>query len=595
MPVMVEVTDVTFSESEYQVAVGKNISVSSNLAPADASVKKVDYTLENPSLAVISREEGDTVKTSAVITGQHVGITTLRADATDCSDKRGETTLVVLPAKVDGVITASQTNRIDLAWEEQEGVDGYYVYRKAGQADYEKIADVTDLNAGTGYIDEEVQEDNSYTYQIEAYFVKDGQTYVGERSNEVTVKAANEPFDSTIIIAGYQGEYDGESHEAVTVNGLKKKLDQVYYSIDQNNWTKEVPSVKNVADSKTIYVKVCREGIEEPLCRSVLAVVSQTALEREQFSLKQSLYAYTEESVKPVVLSGIYVIEDDYTVAYPDEEKTGAGKRQVVIYGTGNYKGNFSLTYEVAEAEQNVPGNGEGDETQNVTGNNEQGKEQGENKNGNHLEIGKTFESNNLRCEITSAETVKVIGVVDKKKTSATVPAQVRYNGLTYNVTAIGDKAFYGCKKLKSVTIESRIETIGKSAFASCSALRKVTFKGTAVTVIGTSCFKDCKKLTTINLQKLTALTAISDNCFSGCKELKKITIPSGVKTIGKKAFYGSSKLKTVTFKSTKIKKVGSKAFCKIKKGATIKLQKKNKKSIKKLLNKKYDKTTKVK
>lgn len=595
MPVMVDVTDVTFSESKYQVAVGKNLSVSVNLAPADASVKKVDYTLENPSLAVISREEGDTVKASAVITGQHVGITTLRADATDCSDKRGETTLVVLPAKVDGVITASQTNRIDLAWEEQEGVDGYYVYRKAGQADYEKIADVTDLNAGTGYIDEEVQEDNSYTYQIEAYFVKDGQTYVGERSNEVTVKAANEPFDSTIIIAGYQGEYDGESHEAVTVNGLKKKLDQVYYSIDQNNWTKEVPSVKNVADSKTIYVKVCREGIEEPLCRSVLAVVSQTALEREQFSLKQSLYAYTEESVKPVVLSGIYVIEDDYTVAYPDEEKTGAGKRQVVIYGTGNYKGNFSLTYEVAEAEQNVPGNGEGDETQNVTGNNEQGKEQGENKNGNHSEIGKTFESNNLRCEITSAETVKVIGVVDKKKTSATVPAQVRYNGLTYNVTAIGDKAFYGCKKLKSVTIESRIETIGKSAFASCSALRKVTFKGTVVTVIGTSCFKDCKKLTTINLQKLTALTAISDNCFYGCKELKKITIPSGVKTIGKKAFYGSSKLKTVTFKSTKIKKVGSKAFCKIKKGATIKLQKKNKKSIKKLLNKKYDKTTKVK
>ena len=190
---------------------------------------------------------------------------------------------------------------------------------------------------------------------------------------------------------------------------------------------------------------------------------------------------------------------------------------------------------------------------------------------------------------------MKVIGVVDKNKTSATVPAQVRYNGLTYNVTAIGDKAFYGCKKLKSVTIGNHIETIGKSAFASCSVLRKVTFKGTAVTIIGTGCFKDCKKLTAINLQKLTALTAISDNCFSGCKELKKITIPSGVKTIGKKAFYGSSKLKTVTFKSTKIKKVGSKAFCKIKKGATIKLQKKNKTSIKKLLNKKYDKTTRIK
>lgn len=570
MPVMVDVTDVTFSESEYQVAVGKNISVSANVAPYDASVKKVDYSLEDRSLATIEREEEDTLKARALITGKCAGITTLRADATDYSDKRGVATLVVLPAKVENVLIASQVNGINLSWEEQDGEVGYYIYRKTAEETYQKIADVKDVAV---YTDQTVHEGNRYTYQIEAYFAKDSKIYVGERSEEITAVAENEPFGNTIITEGYQGEYDGESHEAVSIKGVKNGIDDVYYSLDQNNWTKEVPSVKNVADSKTVYIKVCRRGIDEPLIRSVLAVVSKATLDSTQFSLKQSLYAYTEKPVIPIVLSGIYVIEDDYTVAYPDAEKTGAGKRQVLIYGEGNYKGNFSLDYVVAEAEVNI------DE--------EAGEDTG-NKQSVNSEIGKIYENGNLRYEITAEASAKVSAIVDKKKTSVAVPAQVTLNGVTYNVTAIGDKAFYGCKKLKSATIGANVETIGKSAFASCSVLKKVTFKGNAVTDIAASCFKNCKKLTTINLQKLTALTTISDSCFSGCKELKKITIPAKVETIGKKAFYGSSKLKTVTIKAQNLTKVGKSAFKKCASGIKFKMKNSVKKKYTKLLKGKY-------
>ena len=65
-----------------------------------------------------------------------------------------------------------------------------------------------------------------------------------------------------------------------------------------------------------------------------------------------------------------------------------------------------------------------------------------------------------------------------------------------------------------------------------------------------------------------------------------KITIPSKVKKIGKQAFYGCKKLKTITIETVKLtgKNVGSKAFKGIDSKATIKVPKKKLTSYKKLL-----------
>lgn len=100
----------------------------------------------------------------------------------------------------------------------------------------------------------------------------------------------------------------------------------------------------------------------------------------------------------------------------------------------------------------------------------------------------------------------------------------------------------------------------------------------------------------TITVDGITyQVTEIGANAFKGCKKLKKVTIPANVTKIGKKAFYKCKALKTVTIKSKKLSSVGSAAFKGIAKNAVIKLPKAKKTAYKKLLKKKYDKTTKLK
>ena len=70
---------------------------------------------------------------------------------------------------------------------------------------------------------------------------------------------------------------------------------------------------------------------------------------------------------------------------------------------------------------------------------------------------------------------------------------------------------------------------------------------------------------------------------------LAKITIPAKVKKIGKQAFFGCKKLKSITLKTQKLtnKNVGSKAFKGIHAKATIKVPKSKHTIYKKILKEK--------
>ena len=70
---------------------------------------------------------------------------------------------------------------------------------------------------------------------------------------------------------------------------------------------------------------------------------------------------------------------------------------------------------------------------------------------------------------------------------------------------------------------------------------------------------------------KTYKVVEIADNA---CKNQKiaKVTIPKNVTKIGKNAFNGCTKLKTITIKSTKLKSIGKDAFKKIHKKAVVKV-----------------------
>ena len=78
-------------------------------------------------------------------------------------------------------------------------------------------------------------------------------------------------------------------------------------------------------------------------------------------------------------------------------------------------------------------------------------------------------------------------------------------------------------------------------------------------------------------------------------EEVQEIVFPDTLKEIGRYIFYGCKKLTKVTVKSTKLTKVGSKAFTGISKKAVIKVPKKKLRSYTKMLKGKYTKGVKVK
>ena len=93
---------------------------------------------------------------------------------------------------------------------------------------------------------------------------------------------------------------------------------------------------------------------------------------------------------------------------------------------------------------------------------------------------------------------VKLIGAANKKAKKSlkklNVAAKVNYTfegkKFTYKVTAVGNNAFKGYKKLAKVTIGANVKTIGKKAFFGCKKLKRVNIKTKKVIKIGKKAFK---------------------------------------------------------------------------------------------------------
>jgi hypothetical protein len=99
------------------------------------------------------------------------------------------------------------------------------------------------------------------------------------------------------------------------------------------------------------------------------------------------------------------------------------------------------------------------------------------------------------------------------------IPSSVTYNGTTYSVTSIGDRAFYDCS-LWDVTIPNSVTSIGDRAFYKCSSLTSVTIPN-SVTSIGEDAFSYCSLLTSVTIP--SSVTSIGDSAFKNCKSLTSV------------------------------------------------------------------------
>ena len=112
-------------------------------------------------------------------------------------------------------------------------------------------------------------------------------------------------------------------------------------------------------------------------------------------------------------------------------------------------------------------------------------------------------------------------------------------------ITHIGSCAFSGCTGITAVTIPDGVESLGDFAFEGCDSLTAVTIPD-SVAVVGEGVFRSCAGLSTAGPVgsgcdiSFGWTEGIPTNAFWG-DELTAVTLPDGLRRIGKYAFRGCS------------------------------------------------------
>ena len=208
----------------------------------------------------------------------------------------------------------------------------------------------------------------------------------------------------------------------------------------------------------------------------------------------------------PVTLSygGVTLAEGtDYTIEYSGNDAPGTAT--YVITGIGLYEGTIEGSFNIVA--------------------------------GAAYTIEYTYDDASMTATVTGASYAGSLDSFDLE-----IPATVEADGKTYTVTAIADSAF-GAKatsgikdvayKISSISLPATVETIGDYAFGT----------------IATTTSKWLTNITAVTIADGSQLASIGAGAF-GTTQIESITIPKGVATIGQKAFFQCTGLKSVTFLS---------------------------------------------
>lgn len=163
-------------------------------------------------------------------------------------------------------------------------------------------------------------------------------------------------------------------------------------------------------------------------------------------------------------------------------------------------------------------------------------------------------------------------------------------SGRTFGIRSIGDRAFFACHDLTTITIPSTATSIGEHALSDCVALTNITVSegntrykviegalyyytagngtgeytlvqyplGNTATEykvpdlvaptlkeIGEGAFWGSQYLETIALP--APVKTVGDNAFSECKRLKSVSLPEGLASLGAEAFRSATALPEIT------------------------------------------------
>ncbi len=163
--------------------------------------------------------------------------------------------------------------------------------------------------------------------------------------------------------------------------------------------------------------------------------------------------------------------------------------------------------------------------------------------------------------------TYSATGVGEAKgKTEIIIPAY--YNGKA--VTSIGERVFYGCRSLESITIPNNVTSIGDDAFWACSGLEKVIITDLSAWCKIDFTYREANPLyyahhlylgesEIINLIIPSDAAEIKSYAFYG-GAFTSVKVSYGVTSIGRQAFMYCSSLTSITIPDS-VTSIGGSAF----------------------------------
>ena len=173
-----------------------------------------------------------------------------------------------------------------------------------------------------------------------------------------------------------------------------------------------------------------------------------------------------------------------------------------------------------------------------------------------------------------------------------TIPATVEWEGINYIVTELAPYLFLGDNQITGINLPSTITNLGPTPFACCTKLEHITVDNgnatfcdldgvlynaamdtliacpgmkagvftvpSSVKVIDNSAFYGCTKLTSVSLPQY--VTDIGAFAFRDCSSMKSVNLPQGLTELKMGVFYGCRLLNGVEIPST-VTTLGNQAF----------------------------------
>lgn len=164
---------------------------------------------------------------------------------------------------------------------------------------------------------------------------------------KVNITEADIPDEVVQAIIGYSAQYDNATHGAVVKGEAAKDYTLTFADAKDKAYSAEIPKVTNVADSKTVWVKIAKQNYNDKII-SVNAQVAPKTLTAEDLeysgTITKEYDGTTTCNVKAVTAKKASVFDQDVTVSGTAVyDKKGTDATKVTFTADGITEGNYRL------------------------------------------------------------------------------------------------------------------------------------------------------------------------------------------------------------------------------------------------------------